>query len=454
MPKRVGERCSPTCPAGAEKTFVSTTQDPTSLNTTNTKERQPTALWRNRDYLLLISGQVVSITGSQFSLIAFPLLALFITNSPAQAGLIGAMRLVPYFLLSLPAGALIDRWDRKRVMLICDIGRALSLGSIPVTFALGYLTLWQLYLVSLIEGTLFVFFDLAEVACLPRVVTREQIVAATNQNEMARNVAFMLGPGLGGAVYSLGKFVPFLLDAISYLFSVLSLYWIRARFQQERVGKPEKLWIEIRAGLLWLWRQPLIFFIALTGTLNHLLFDGIVLLIIVLGQQMHATTFEIGLVLAMDGVGSLIGSILAERFAGYLSFRVVYILYPWLWASFWFLIPLAHNMFVLSVIVGLIYMVGIIADLAQFSYRRLLIPDKLQGRVNSVFRLISYSGAPLGLALTGLLLQVYGPYPTVVILGAGVVVTAILTTLNPHVRRARPLSEIAQESEVSEHVAR
>jgi predicted MFS family arabinose efflux permease len=402
------------------------------------------SLWRNRDYLLLVSGQVVSTLGSQFSLIAFPLLALFLSGSPAQAGLIGSMRLLPYFLLSLPAGALSDRWDRKRVMQLCDAGRALSLISIPVAYALGHLALLQLYLVSLLEGTLFVFFDLAEVACMPQVVGREQVVTATAQNEMGRNVAFLLGPALGGAVYSLGKFLPFLLDACSYLLSVLSLSWIRAKFQQERTGRPEKLWIEIRAGLLWIWRQPLIFFIAFTGTLTHLLFDGIVLLVIVLGQHMHATPFAIGLVLAMDGVGGMIGSILADRFQHILTFRVAFIGGHWLWAVLWFLLLLPRDMIELSVVVALLYAVLMIADLAQFSYRRILIPDELQGRVNGIFRLISYSGAPLGLALTGFLLQVYGPIATIMLLGGGVVVTATLVTLNPHVRRAHPLAELAR----------
>ncbi len=411
-----------------------------------TKASQPRSLWRNRDYLLLVCGQIVSTLGSQFSLIAFPLLALFITGSPAQAGLIGSVRLLPYFLLSLPAGALSDRWDRKRVMQICDTGRALSLASIPVAYALGHLALLQLYLVSLLEGTLFVFFDLAEVACMPQVVGREQIVAATTQNEIGRNVAFLLGPALGGAIYSLGKFLPFLLDACSYLLSVLSLSWIRATFQQERAGRPEKLWIEIRAGLLWIWRQPLIFFIAFTGTLNHLLFDGIVLLVIVLGQHMHATPFAIGLALAMDGVGSMIGSILADRFQQVLTFRVAFIAGHWLWAGLWFLLLFPRDMLILSIIIALLYVVLIIADLAQFSYRRILIPDELQGRVNSVFRLISYSGAPLGLALTGFLLQVYSPTVTIILLGIGVVITASLITLNSHVRHARPLAEIVRTS--------
>jgi MFS family permease len=422
---------------------VPTTQH--SQSTTEAEAKQPRALWRNRDYLLLVGGQVVSTAGSQFSLIAFPLLVLFISGSPAQAGLIGSMRLLPYFLLSLPAGALTDRWDRKRVMQICDAARALSLASIPIAFALGRLTLTQLYLVSLIEGTLYVFFDLAEVACLPRVVAREQIMAATAQNEMGRNIAFLLGPALGGAIYSLGKFLPFLLDSLSYLVSVCSLSFIRAKFHEERTSRSEKLWLEIRAGLLWIWHQPLIFFIACTGTLLHLTFDGIPLLVIVLAQQMHAAPFTIGLALAMDGVGSMLGALLVNRFGKRLSFCVIFIACHWLGAMLWLTVLFAHSMLILSLILALISTTFMITDLTQFSYRRLLIPDELQGRVNSVFRLIAYSGAPLGLALTGLLLQLWGPPITIGVLGIGAITTALLITLNPHIRRARPMSEIARE---------
>src|SRR5450432_2324152 len=115
------------------------------------------SLWRNRDYMLLWTGQLVSSVGSQVSQLAFPLLILALTHSPAQAGLAGALRALPYLIFSLPAGALIDRWDRKRVMILSDIVRGLALGSIPLAFALGNLTILQLYIVSTIEGTFFVF---------------------------------------------------------------------------------------------------------------------------------------------------------------------------------------------------------------------------------------------------------------------------------------------------------
>src|SRR5947209_3562825 len=117
-----------------------------------------TALWRNRDYVLLWSGQIVSAIGSQVSGLAFPLLVLALTGSAAQAGFVGAVRMLPYLFLSLPVGALIDRWNRKRVMILCDIGRTLAIASIPLAMAINHLTLVQLYLVSLIEGTLYVFF--------------------------------------------------------------------------------------------------------------------------------------------------------------------------------------------------------------------------------------------------------------------------------------------------------
>ncbi|MFL5658242.1 MAG: MFS transporter, partial [Ktedonobacteraceae bacterium] len=201
-----------------------------------TKLNRSASLWHNGNYLLLWSGQTVSSVGSGVSQIAFPLLVLMITRSPAQAGFAGALRTVPYFIFTLPGGALIDRWNRKWVMILCDAGRALSLASIPVAFILGDLTIAQLYIVALIEGTLYVFFDLAETASLPRVVSKEQLPAATAQNNVTFGVTTLLGPPLGTVLYSIGRVLPFLADAVSYAISVLSLFFIKVKFQQERVA--------------------------------------------------------------------------------------------------------------------------------------------------------------------------------------------------------------------------
>jgi MFS family permease len=132
-------------------------------------------LLQNRDFMLLWGGQVVSTLGSMASHVIFPLLILAITDSPTAAGIAGALRFVPYLVLSLPVGALIDRWDRKRVMVVSDLGRALAVGSIPAAMALDALTLAHIYIVCFVEGSLFVFFNIAEVAALPRVVPRAQL---------------------------------------------------------------------------------------------------------------------------------------------------------------------------------------------------------------------------------------------------------------------------------------
>jgi MFS family permease len=404
--------------------------------------KQPKSLWLNLDYMLLWSGQMVSNVGTQVSTLAFPLLILALTNSPAQAGFAGALRALPYLIFSLPAGALIDRWDRKRVMILCDTGRALSMASIPVALMLGHLTILQLYLVSLIEGTLFVFFNIAEAACLPRVVPKEQLPAATAQNMATDGITVLLGPSLGGALYSAGRLLPFVADAVSYAVSVISLFFIKVKFQKERVAARRNLGIEIQEGLSWLWHQPLIRFIAILTGGNNLINSGFVLIIIVLAQQQHASSFTIGLIFAVGGIGGIIGALIATSLQKRLSFGQAIIGTSWIFALFIPLYAIAPNPLMLGIITAATFVAGPVYNVVQFSYRSAIIPDELQGRVNSVFRLIAFGGQPLGLALTGLLIQNIGVIPTILVDAAGMVILAVAATVNTHVRNAKPLSEI------------
>jgi MFS family permease len=412
------------------------------MSTKGVIPQQPKALWLNRDYMLLWSGQIVSSIGTQVSQLAFPLLILTLTGSAAQAGFAGALRELPYVIFSLPAGALIDRWDRKRTMILCDTGRAISLASIPVAFAFGHLTIIQLYLVSAIEGTLFVFFNIAEAACLPRVVPKEQLPAATAQNMATDGITALIGPPLGGALYAAGKFLPFIADAFSYVVSVISLFFIKVKFQKERVAEPRKLWVEIHEGLAWLWHHPLIRFMAiLTGGYN-LLFAGFTLIIIVLAQQQHASSFTIGLILSIGGIGAVLGSIAATSIQKRFSFGQVIIGTTWFSALILPLYTIAPNPVVLGILSAASFFVVPLYNVAQFSYRSAIIPDELQGRVNSVFRLIAFGGQPVGLALTGVFIQKFGVIQTVFICTLGMVAFALAANLNRHVRNAQPLKEI------------
>ena len=401
------------------------------------KLSQSNSLWHNRNYLLLWSGQTLSSVGSGVSQIAFPLLVLMLTHSPAQAGLAGALRAAPYFIFTLPGGALIDRWNRKWVMILCNAGRALSLGSIPVAFVLGHLTIVQLYIVALLEGTLYVFFDLAETASLPRVVSREQLPAATAQNNVTFGITTLLGPPLGTVLYSIGRFLPFLADAVSYAISVLSLFLMRAKFQEERIAPRRKLYLEVSEGIKWLWHQPLLRSMALLNCVMAGLGSGGTLLIIVLAQRQHTSTAFIGFIFSLGGIGAILGSLLARPVQQRFSYGQAIIAILWLYPLPYVLLAVAPTPLILGGLLAAGLLVDATYNVVQFSYRLSLIPDELQGRVNSSFRLISYSLRPLGQVLTGVLLQDIGPIFTILAFSLCLVVLAVAASLNPHVRNAR-----------------
>jgi predicted MFS family arabinose efflux permease len=404
--------------------------------------QRPRSLFRNRDYMLLWGGQTVSTIGTEVSMVAFPFLVLALTGSPAQAGLMGGLRALPYLLFSLPAGALVDRWNRKTVMILSDSGRALALGSIPLALLLGHLTLAQLYAVSAVEGTLFVFFNLAEVASLPRVVPKEQLPAANAQYSATDGTSALVGPALGGALFGVAQALPFVADAVSYAASVLSLTAIRARFQGERRAERQRLWREVGEGLSWLWHQPLIRFIALLTGMSNLTSAGFVLIIIVLAQRVQATPFATGLIFTIGGIGGILGSLIASPLQRRLSFGTVIISTSFAWAFLWVAYIFAPNIWVMGAITAASFVLNPIYNVTQLSYRLALIPDALQGRVNSVFRLLAFGGQPLGYALTGAALERFGPISTVAAIGAVQLVMATITALNAHVRHARPIEQL------------
>ncbi len=140
--------------------------------------QQQTSLHKNRDFLLFMGGQTISTLGSSISGIAAPLLILSMTHSPAQAGIAASLEGVPYILFSLFGGALVDRWNRKQTMIICDIGRAINLFSLLLMLILGHLTIGQIYANGFVEGTFFVFFSIAETISIPHMVEKQQLSKA------------------------------------------------------------------------------------------------------------------------------------------------------------------------------------------------------------------------------------------------------------------------------------
>lgn len=406
------------------------------------QENPRPGLWRNRDYMLLWSGQVVSTLGSTAVSVVYPLLILALTGSPAAAGITAALRALPYLLFCLPVGALVDRWDRKRVMILCDLGRALTVASIPVAMGFDVLTLAQIYAVAFIEGSLYVFFNLAEVAALPRVVPTAQLPQAAAQNEAAFGVVNVVGPSVGTAIYqTLGRSAPFVFDVLSYLVSMLALCFIKTEFRQASAPPPRRLRAEIAEGVRWLWHKPLIRSMAfLTGGMNFI-YAATPLMLIVLAKQLGTSDVDIGLMFSIGGVGAIVGSLIGGRVQRRFSFGQVIVFVIWAQALLFPLYLLAPRFFLLGAVYALIYMMAPVYNVVQFSYRLALIPDALQGRVNSSFRLLAFGFNPLGAALCGVLLEHAGTTPTVLVFAAAYVAMALATHFNTHVRHAPPLGQ-------------
>src|SRR5882672_1901934 len=401
------------------------------------------SLWRNRNYMLLWGGQVVSTVGSSASQIIYPLLILALTDSPAAAGIAASLHALPYLLFSLPVGALVDRWDRKRVMIWSDLGRAAAVASIPVAMAFDVLSLTQIYLVSFVEGTLFVFFNLAEVTALSRVVQPATLPQAAAQNEAAFGIANIVGPSFGTVLFqSIGRAAPFVADAVSFLVSAISVALIKGDFRRAQQAPARHLITEIVEGLRWMWSSPLIRAMAfLTGGLN-LVGAATPLILIVIGKQLGASAAQIGLIFSIGAIGGIVGSLVGGQIQRRFSFTQVIVSVVWMNAVLFALYGFVSKFVFLGIISALIWTLSPIYNVVQFSYRLALIPDQLQGRVNSAFRLLAFGFDPLGAALSGWLLEYAGTEATVIVFALWALGLAVSTTLSRHVRHARPFRDL------------
>jgi MFS family permease len=403
--------------------------------------RRSGSLWWNRDFLIIWGGQTLSAAGSFVSLLALPLLVLALTGSPARAGLIGALRGAAGMLVMLPAGALIDRWDRKWTMIACDAGRLLAVGSLALALGLGHLAFFHICVVAVAEGMLGGFFELAYGALLPHVVTKEQLPAAVSRTRLSDSIMQVVGPSLGGFLYALGRAVPFLVDTISYAISSVSLLFVGTSGKGERgeIASGGRLGTEIREGLAWLWQHALLRFLALQTGVMVLCCQGYTLVVIVVAQSLGANAPEIGIIFAIEGIGSVIGALLTEPILRRFRFGPVVIWTFWIMVLTWLLYGIAWNLPVLGLLVALGYLVVPIYFGAIYSYRLATIPDELQGRVNGVYRLVSFGGGPISLAATGWLLEAIGPFWTVIVTFVPQFILAVATLAQRAVREAGKL---------------
>lgn len=390
----------------------------------------PVPLKRNRDFMLLQAGQLLSTFGSSMSAIAYPLLALVVTGSAAKTGYVGAVEFAPLLLLSAPAGVAADRFDRRRLMIASDVAGATALGLLAAAVLTHHVRFWMILVVAFVDMSASVVFRAGNSGAFRAVVPQRQLADAASVSMARMSVVRLAGPPAGGALFGLARGLPFLADAVSYAFSTASLLLMRTRFQEVREpgGRPR-----FREGAAYFWRIP--FLRATIGMIaaSNLAATGVPIAVIVLAHRHGLSGAAIGGFIALEGVALLAGSLLSPLLRRVFPMRAILLSEFWMalvYASF-LAVP---SVYVLAIAVSLHAFWFPNTDSAMTAYSYTLIPDRLLGRTMAASNMLRAASTPLGPLVAGLLLEHAAPRLAVVALAAPVVVAAILGTLSTAIR--------------------
>ncbi|MFB7614510.1 MFS transporter [Kitasatospora sp. NPDC056181] len=409
-------------------------KDPDS--TTEPRPTPPPGLWRQRNFAALWSAHTVSQFGTQISFFVLPVLALTTVGAtPGQLGLVAAAETLPFLLVGLPAGALLDQWDRRRVMIVADAGRAAVICVLPLGYALDLLGVPLLCAVAFVTGLFTVFFDIADQAFLPSVVGRTQTAAGNSRLEFSRSAAELAGPGLAGLLLQVVTAPLILLaDAASYLASALLLGLVRtpARAEaeppaqelratespaQEPPAPRERMRTRIADGLRFVLRNQLLRPIALATAIGNLAGLGGALSALLPAfalRDLGLSPGRLGLALTVGNVCALIGALLTGRLIRLLGLGRLLVAAKCLPGLGVLLLATAAPDRAVPALAGAagIAACGItVYNIAQVSLRQAVTPTAMQARMNASVRFVIWGTLPLGAAAGGLLGSAIGLRP-------------------------------------------
>jgi len=397
------------------------------------------SLWHHRNFLLLWSGQSISQLGSQVTTWALPFTAVVLLKASAgQMGLLVVASYVAYLLVGLFAGVWVDRVKRRPLLIVTDIGRALLLGTIPVTALLGYLSMTQLYVVTFFIGLLSVLFDVAYQSFLPSLVARNQLIEGNSKLEASVAVAGIAGPGLAGVLVQLltGP-IAILTDALSFVVSALSLACIHVEESPPLIENKQHIWVEIGEGLRAVLHYPIIRVLAVgSGLFNF--FDSLLLTVylLYLSKTLGLTPSLIGIIIAISSVGGLIGTLSAAKVTRAVGLGPALLGGVLLASIAECIIASASGPLLLAVLLVIIGEASVqvgatLYGINALSLRQAIVPDSLQGRVSATLRIISVGVVPFGAILGGFLGDRYGLRTTVFIAGVGTLIAFLWVLFSP-----------------------
>ena len=364
-------------------------------------------LWRHRDFRRLWSAQAISELGSQVTLLALPLTALLALQArPYEVALLATANTLPNLVLGIPAGVWIDRTRRRLVMIAADLGRATMLASVPVAYGLGILTLPQLYLVAVVNGSLSVLFEIAAAAYLPSVVTPAQLIEANARFESSRVAAWAAGPSAGGGLVSLVTApVALLADGASFLASAGLIGLMSAR---EELREPEQHEVkskrrDLREGAGYVLRHPHLRALLASHALANLALGIVWAIVIVYAvRDLGLTAALVGVALSLGQIGGFAGAVLGRRVAQVAGVgRTVVIAFFLFGPATLLLAGAAKTAAVLFVSVGwaLENLARALYGVTATSIRQALVPHNLQARVVGFTTTAGTGAFPLGTAI-------------------------------------------------------
>jgi MFS family permease len=398
-------------------------------------------LRRNRDFLLLQTGQLLSEVGTQSAAIAYPMLVLAMTGSATQAGVVGFARALSLTLSALPAGVVADRWNRRWLMIAADGVRVLAVGGLAAAIVTDRLQLWAIPLVAFVEGAGAALFAAAQAGALRAVVPARQLPGAAGAQTGRLAAVGLVGQPLGGALFGIARALPFLVDAVSYAFSTVSLLAMRSPFQEAREPDRSPLRSRLVEAFRFLWGHRFLRTCAFLFGLSNFIGVGVLFAVVVLGQRQGLPPGRVGLLVSAFGGCVLLGSFLAPAISRVLSVRTVLLLELWTWLGCG-LFLIWPNVYVL--VAGTLPTALAIpsTNSVVHGYRMAMTPDRMLGRVESVWRTISLLIMPLGPLVAGVLLDALPARAAIGLFAAVALVLVVWGVLSPSIRAAPSMDEL------------
>jgi MFS family permease len=396
------------------------------------------ALWRHHDFRRVWLGETISQLGGQVTYLAFPLAgALLLHASPSEMGILGACGLLPYLVISLPAGGWIDRVRRRPVLVSLSFLLAFALLVVPIAYVLGVLSMPVLYLVALVTGTSGLVYDIAAQSYLPTLIAREDLVEGNSKLELSRSAAQVVGPGLGGALVVLVTApIAILVDSVALLFSATMLLSIRTAEPAPRLTDSRPGLIrEIREGLALVYANRILLSIAATMA-TYFFFDSMVQAVYILyvTRDLGMGADQVGLILAIGNVGFLPGALLAGRIGRRFGIGPTLILAIGTCSVFGLLAPLAAPALAFPMLVAARFGVAFgmpVFMINQISLRQSITPDRLLGRLTGTMKFVAIGVAPIGALAGGALGSGMGVHAAIGLAAAGTLAAVALLASSP-----------------------